>query len=309
MWSNGAGMPPKPLSTAQSQFDELLAALCIPATLAPHEKLARLRATPARKLLAANEGMRHHEFRAWSDDAFVRRDLFADIDSGAFAARMRERHVQLLVGECAEEHFVYGQWRAPKSDTRAALVARLEADYPASSIEGLMDQYYSPDGRLPTWQPCGDWADAFGRVYADLQVHAMERGFVQSLIEGGAGDLVHRYRIEWRAKCVELPKEWGVTHSSDMMIWFWGNAVGAGLEAREKDIVGAFVEPFGRFLEGGKVDWAADASKGEVRRLNANGKIDVWVDDDMERALKVWSIAREAQRKAAEKESEASSKL
>jgi len=307
MFSNGASMPPKTLSASQTQFDELLTALSIPHSLSSRDKLAKLRSTTLAKLIEVLEKLKHHEFRSWSDDVFVRRDLFSDIDSGAFATRMRERGVHLLMGECAEEHFLYGTWRPPKHDTRASMIERLEADYPAPAVAALMKRFYSPDGKLPTWQPCKDWRDAFGRVYADLQVHAMERGFADRLIAGGAGAFLYRYRMEWRAKCIDtvMPPEWGVTHHTDIAIWLWGNGIGDGLLGKEKPIVAAALKPFAAFLEGKKVDWGADAVKGEVRRLNAKGEVDIWKDSDWERGLEVWRISREA----VKKEDEAPSKL
>jgi len=307
MFSNGAGMPSKTLAASQIQFDELLAALSISAPLSSREKLAKLRSVKPAEIIAATEKLKYHEFRSWSDDAFIRRDLFSDIDSGAFAARMRERNVQLIMGECAEEHFLYGTWRPPKQNTRASTIERLEADYPAPAIEALMKRFYSPDGKLPTWQPCKDWKDAYGRIYADLQVHAMERGFADRLVADGAGDLLHRYRIEWRAKCIDsiMPPEWGATHHTDIAIWLWGNGIGDGLLEAEKPIVAAMLKPFAAFLEGKKVDWGADAGKGEIRRLTAEGKVDVWEDGDWERGLEVWRISREVLKK----EAESSSKL
>ncbi|KAK8198141.1 putative carboxylesterase [Phyllosticta capitalensis] len=295
MWSNGPGMEPKTLSSAQSQFEELLERLEIPLSLPTVDKIGKLKSIPARQLLAAATGMTRHQFRATLDDVFIPFNLYAEIDSGAFGARMRARNVALMTGECRDEHFLYGTWYPP-DNSLASVVQRLRADYPAPAVDALVAHYY-PDGRLPA--DCADWRDAFGRIYADVQIHALERGFIDKLILGGAEDLVFRYRIEWRARCVDnfLPPEWGVTHSSDMPIWWWGNAGTPGpLGDDEKSIVEkAFVGIFATFVHGDldkvRKEWGTKGYK-EVRRLKADGGVDVWNDVMWEKGLKVWEALR-----------------
>jgi len=237
----------------------------------------------------------------------VRAALFADLASGAYAARLLAANVSVTLGECAAEHTLYAKWRPPHANSRLALLRRLEADYPAPAARTLLDNFYSPDNHLPALARfgipgdanarCADWhADAFGRIYADLQVHALQRGLAAALVRGGAGHLLRRYRVEWRAACVDaaLPRDWGVTHSSDLAVWFWGNGWGAGLTEAEKRVVGGFLKPVARWIEGKEgqdVGWGADARVGEVRRLSASGDVDVWVDGDGERAAEVWRVA------------------
>lgn len=206
MFSNGPGMQPKSLEDAQMQFDEFTANLDIPSAMTPAEKLATLRALDARTLLEATLNMKFHQFRAVTDGAFVRSGLLAELDTGVFAQRMKRRGVRLIMGECSDEHFVYGTWRTP-ANSRASLFHRLQADYPLRACEALMD-YYFPSGELPAGY--NDWQDAFGRIYADIQIHHLERGMANALVQHGAGDLLYRYRMEWRAQCCDKqwPREW-----------------------------------------------------------------------------------------------------
>ncbi|KAL2001386.1 hypothetical protein VTN02DRAFT_1815 [Thermoascus thermophilus] len=318
MWSNGPGMQPRSSSDAQAQFDELLSALGIPLSLAPREKLARLRSLPASALLAAGSRIRLHQFRpAITGDSparsFIPPTLFADIDSGVFSAKLLERKTRLLLGECRDEHVVYGRWRPPTQNTRAALRARLEADYPAAACDALMGLYF-PGGELPArW---ADWdGEAFGRVYADLQVHLLQRGLVRALTRGnnhhdasgGGADngtdtgprvdtLIYRYRIEYRVRCVDetVPPAWGVTHGTDQAIWFWGNG-GALLPAEKDTVRTAFLDPLWKFVSctGDGIGWGADGPR-RVRRLRPDGGVDVWDDDEgmWEVGGRVWDVLR-----------------
>lgn len=293
MWSNGPGMQPKSLVAAQDQFDELLAALDIPLTLSGSEKVARLRALAPPQLLAAIPKMQRHQFRAVVDDGFVRKDLYKDIDSGVFAQRMRARGVALLTGECRDEHCLYGTWYPPAANTLEALRTRLRAEYPAAAVDTLVEHYY-PDGKLPG--PCADWRDAFGRVYADMQVHHLERGFVDKLHAGGAGDLVFRYRVEWRLKCCDrfLPPDWGVTHTADKPIWWWGN--GMELTDREKKLAWeALTGPYVKFVNGEvdslRKEWGTTGPK-QVRRIDPQGRLSIWEDEMWDEGTSVWNALR-----------------
>ncbi|KAL1985246.1 hypothetical protein VTN96DRAFT_8162 [Rasamsonia emersonii] len=291
MWSNGPGVQPKSAANAQDQFDELLSALDIPLTLSSAEKLSRLRSLPARTLIEASVRIKHHQFRPWSDSAFISTNLFRDIDSGLFARRLAARHIRLMNGECRDEHFLYGTWFPPKEDSVSALRERIEADYPPEACDALVQLYY-PSGQLPA--DSRDWRDAFGRLYADMQVHMLERGFINALARGGAGHLVYRYRIEYRVKCVDdyLPPAWGVTHSSDKAMWFWGD--GAVLEDEEKPIVrSALIDPLVRFVRGeSEMGWNTQGVR-QVRRLRPDGTVDVWEDIMWERGQRVWSALQE----------------
>jgi carboxylesterase type B len=288
MWSNGPGLQPKSMTDAQVQFDELLNALHIPLDLSPAEKLTKLRDLDAKTLVKASARIKHHQFRATTDGSFVRHGLFHEIDGGGFAAQMLRRGIKLLIGECRDEHFIYGNWRPPKNSLKS-LFKRLQADYPLAACEALVGHYY-PGGRLPP--DCRDWIDAFGRIYADIQIHALERGFVNALVRHGAGGLVYRYRIEWRAKCVDksVPKQWGVTHGTDMAIWFWGN--GELLTRKEKKLVKhAFHDKLVRFINGEQMDWGTEHPL-HLRRLTPKGTVEFGEDEGLERGLEVWKVLR-----------------
>lgn len=292
MHSQGPGVQPRSLEEVQLQFDELLEVLNIPQSLSSKEKLRRLRAMSTRTLLAAipMRKMRYHQFRAVTDGVFVRNTLFKDIITGDFARRMLESNICLLTGECSDEHFVYGRYRAPADDYNS-VVTRLVADYPKKNV-GALAKHYFPGEKLP--QEHKRWKEAFGKVYADVQIHATQRGFVDGIIRGGAGKLVHRYRIEWRSKLADRswPREWGATHGADQIIWFWGN--GRELDDGEKAIIkDAFIEQFAAFIKGDAVEWGTDDPH-RVRRLSADGTVDICRDEFRDEKLKVWHALQDA---------------
>ncbi|KAL1310571.1 hypothetical protein AAFC00_000850 [Neodothiora populina] len=292
MWSNGSGVQPKFMSEHQQQFDELLEALQIPLTLSPSDKLASLRSVPADKIASVQDSLAKSEFRALSDGAFIDKELFTKINNGTFARRIKDRGVKILNGECRDEHFSYGEWRKPQNSYQAVYY-RLVADYPEACVENLMS-VYCPDRRLPAWAK--NWQDFFGKVYADTQVHTMERGFANKLAQGGltVGVDLLRYRIDWRAKCTDamLPPAWKVTHASDLPIWFWGMGLGAGLTDAEKGVVEEINSFFSRFVKGDDVQWTQKGPQW-MHRLTARGTMDMWLDERWEDGLTVWSALNE----------------
>jgi carboxylesterase type B len=298
MHSNGPGIQPKSLKESQLQFDELIRVLGISAHLSPAVKLQKLRETKSAILIEAIAKMHIHEFRAVTDGVFISPTLFSEIRNGSFGRQLKDRGIQILVGENSDEHFVYATHRTP-SNSLESLVMRLNADYPAAAVKALI-QHYFPNGRLPPgWK---SWQYAFGRVYADVQIHATERGFIEGLINGGAGHLVKRYRIEWRAKCVDklYPTQWGATHSADGVLWWYGDG-DMRLMERESNIAKTFaLDHLAQWFRGEEmVGWEAQGPL-QVRRLRRDGEIDVWRDDKWREGLETWDFVLGAMEKGGE---------
>jgi carboxylesterase type B len=282
MHSNGPGLQPKSVKEAQTQFNELLSVIGIGKD-APN-KMDLLRQTTAIELVKATQKMKFHQFRAVSDGEFVRKDLFAEITDGTFGKRLLENNVMLLIGECADEHFAYGRYKTP-GPSYNALSARFQADYPKEAVKSIM-KFYFPDQKLPArWK---DWNEAFGKVYANMQIHVSERGFINGLVKGGATDLIDRYRIEWRAECADetSPRSFGATHGSDMPIWWYGD--GRDLTFQEQSIVRkALLGNLAQFIAGKKMNWETNGPY-QIRRFKADGSIDITTDPLWNEALEDW---------------------
>lgn len=282
--SNGPGTQPRPIESAQQQFDELLEILDVPGHLSSKEKMSTLRALPAESLIDATEKMQLHEFRAVSDDKFVSKRLFNQIDDGTFAGLLRKHKIEILISEVRDECTTYAKWRPPKSDGSESIRTRLRADY---NPEGVVDAIISH---------CGG---NFGKMYSDVQVHLTIRGFVYKLAEHGAAHLVRRVRTEWMASTAKrwTPKSMGVTHGTDSPIWFWGN--GEKLEDKEKAIMKDFVgETFWKFVSGKDVQgtaWWKDLDRPDlVRTLSENGLVANEHDNIWEDGVTLWEAIREA---------------
>lgn len=288
MHANGPGVQPKPLEEHQEQFDELLNVLKISNSLPANEKLNLLRETTPAAFRKAINKMKLHQFRAVTDGHFVKTNLFRELDDGTFAKKLRESNVQVLIGESANEHFMYANHRSPKNNPEA-VYKRLLADYPKWAVEILKDVYFQ-DGKLPSGS--SSWRELFGRIYADIQVHASERGFVDALMRRGAGHLVHRYHIDWRSDVTWSDKKFGATHWSDNVIWFFGD--GKILPKEERSTLrAAFLDDYGKFVRGEQVQWEM-ASPKQVRRLKSDGEVDTWEDEWWDEKLKVWRVLQDA---------------
>ncbi|CAI6314478.1 unnamed protein product [Periconia digitata] len=291
MFSNGPGMQPKSLDEAQLQFDELITMLEIPADMSPAEKLATLRTLDPQTLINASARMKYHEFRGVTDDTFIHQSLLAELYNGKLAEVMKRRNVKLMMGECRDEHWVYRQWRTPENSYNG-LMRRLRADYSLAACTALM-HYYFPDRKLPHLYK--DWQDAFGHIYADIQIHHLERGMANALVNHGAGHLLYRYRVEWRAQCCDrhFPKEWGVTHGTDAAsIWFWGES--GRLSNKEKELARhAFHDLFARFVAGKDVEWGTQHAL-QLRTMKPDGSVAIEADQGLIEGVKVWNLLKSA---------------
>lgn len=294
MFSNGPGVTPKTMVEQQAQFDEFITRLGIPLTLPSETKLDMLRNMPYIDLIEVQSSMKISEFRLLDDGRFYPRDLVAKINNGDFATRMKQHGITLLNGECRDEHTIYRNWRPPE-DSYDGVYMRLCAEYPKVVVQRLMTYYCGVSQTLPSKYE--DWKTLFGHVYANMQVHGLERGFHDKLFKGGLrpGADVLRYRFDRRVKCVDesIPIEWGVTHSSDIPIWFWGANFSEDLTNQEKKWLRRWNEGFAAFVNGEMFDWGPREPR-EMQRWRSDGGTDVWEDDEWDKGLEIWDLLNDA---------------
>ena len=265
--------------------------LKIPCDLPSAEKLLLLRESSAEELVNATEKLRVHEFRAVSDNHFVSSEMFHKIDDGSFARLLKKHHIPLLLSEVRDERTSYAEWRTPKESSLKAVRTRLQADYPETAVDVII-QHFCPGAGLP--DGCSDWTSAFGKMYAAMQVHLTQRGFADKIVAGGAGDLLRRVRSEWMTSGTKkwTPQEMGVTHGTDSAIWFWGN--GDQLSKEEQKIIREFVgEVFWSYLSGKDVEklswWRELKGKPQhMRRLGPDGKSGSWLDPSWQEGVDLW---------------------
>ncbi|KAF9770288.1 hypothetical protein IL306_012190 [Fusarium sp. DS 682] len=290
MFSNSTGVRPKALQDQQLQFDELLMRLGIDSDLPGEEKLARLRGVSHQKLVQVQSEMTISEFRVLADDAFYPADLIDTINNGEFAKKMKGRGITLINGECENEHTMYRRWRTPQ-ESYSAVHQRFSAEFAPEVTQVIMDHYCGPSRKLPAGYT--NWEHFFGRLYANIQVHYLERGFHNALFAGGleAGKDIFRYRFERRLDCVaeKIPSEWGVTHLTDIPIWLWGCGYQGGLSAKEKECLKSWNEGFAAFVKGGKVNWETTKPR-DMRRWRSDGQTDVWEDSLWDEGVEFWKL-------------------
>ena len=280
-WSNGCGVQPKTIPEAQLQFDDLVSVLGIPRSVNDTQKLKILRRKTADEIVAAWGDMKQKFVRPVLDGEFMSVDLFPTLYDGRFGRRMKELGIQTIIGDLTQEWHVYKTTYPP--DSYEALVNRLSWDYPRHIAEGVCEQY-RPGGEQ-------DWMGIFGNLYADLQIHSTMRGFLQCIATSVPLHHIHRYRIDWRAQCIDkrLPKEVGATHGTDLAIWWFGN--GEPLTGPEKELIREWLQPVGAFLRGEEVDWGTK-SLTEVKYLTAEGKVEIKEDEIWEAKLPLWEITK-----------------
>ena len=281
LFSNGPGLPPKSLHELQSHFDLLLDVLHISRKLDAKRKLEILRSLPYEALLEAVYQLPENSFRAVTDGVWVRHSLFDEIEDGRFAETMLRRGVKIMIGDLPDENNVYKMVQPPASYN--GLVSRLSIEYPEFASRRLA-KLYCPARALPSNTT---WQDVFGHIYADMQVHVTERGFLAALARILPLSYIHRYRINWRPKCVEefMPPAMGVSHGSDLTIWFYGN--GRNLLPDEQKLVLRFLKPFAAFLRGEEYEYGT-GSIAEVWAIHPDMSIAVVKDADWQRCQSIW---------------------
>ena len=285
LFSNGAGLPPKPLHEVQSHFDLLLNVLGIPKEIDARSKVEMLRVLPVEELIAATRKLPENSFRAVNDGQWVRHSLFQEIEDSRFARAMLRRGIKIMIGDLPDENNVYKLVQPPSS--YESLVQRLSVEYPEAASTKLA-KIYCPDGTLPEGST---WLETFGHIYADMQVHVSERGLLAALARTLPLSSIFRYRINWRAECVKnfMPVEMGVAHGCDLTVWFYGN--GHGLLSAEQNLIRKFLEPFAAFLSGEEREYGTGSVE-EARAILPNMSIAVIRDRDWHRCLDIWQGLR-----------------
>lgn len=140
--SNAAIWPSKSVTETRDQFDELATLLDLPAHLSDIEKIARLREVDALALVRVLETMNMHTFRATRDtrnQAFVKQDWTSAMMDGRLARWCQQQGVWFVIGECADEEWVYRNINTPTD--QADLVRQVNNYYMLSLVEKMLPYY------------------------------------------------------------------------------------------------------------------------------------------------------------------------
>lgn len=140
--SNSAIWPSKPVDETRAQFEELAAALQIPAELSDADKITRLREVDGASLARVLGGMDMHTFRATRDSqpgAFVKPDWTRAMMDGRFATWAQKYGVRFVIGECADEEWVYRYINTPTD--RASLVRQVHNYYTLPLVHKMLPHY------------------------------------------------------------------------------------------------------------------------------------------------------------------------
>lgn len=297
LFSNAIGIQPKPTTSneCQTQFDELLSALNIPLSLPASEKLAALRAIPDNELVSKIPTLQHHTFRSGTDGEFIPPTFLKSIHDGSFTTLLAQHGVSILLGEVANEGMLYRLVNPATS--LPTLEAQLNNYYSPVVTAALLKSYPLPSSSSSEQE----WTELYGRILADCQVHAVTRGFANSLLNPPPGatplpiSSVHRYRIAWRAKSLDQWLDPAVLacHASDTPIWSLSGRR-AGFDEKDEETVSKLLDPFDAFLAGRDVHWGTE-SKDKIKQVSPDGTVKVMEDAGWEDGLRIWGILGKAQ--------------
>lgn len=298
LYSNTVGIQPNAVDSAdaEEQFEELAGNLNVTIDKAnPSKALEELRAIPDSQLAAVIPQLKHHTFRAATDNDFISSSFLSSIHDGSFAQTLRERNISILLGEVANEETMYRLVNPAKS--YSDLLIQLNNYYPNSVTQALLPHYPLPP---QSSRDAAAWKHVGARMIADCQIHATIRGWTNCL----KGVNVYRYRISWRAKSLDdwLDPDVGLCHASDTPIW-WCSGFRAGYSEEDIDCVKRFIKPFEDFLWGRRVEWVGDGTRKNAPKRPVTAYFDYFhsvrdqIIDEMGPGVEKKDVAAEAVRR------------
>ncbi|KAM3421817.1 carboxylesterase type B [Cercospora zeina] len=303
LYSSAISIQPDPANSYKPnrQFDEICHQLMIATNLPGKEKVRILREVSSERLLTVVRTLELDLLPVTDGkDGFVPAWLMQSIWDGELGRRLKQRNVQVVIGDtCSERSYYEHSGRAGIAtrkpsrgiSSREALMSKLKPHYPRDICDELIKKYA---------RDITDWNSVYCDIMADVQCHAAVRGFAQCLFYGGMSTQdVMRYHIAWRPKCLD---EWispglGISQVMNVPVWFY-SGWRAGFSKKDKQDVLIFTRAFSNFLKGERDDgvvWGT-AAEFEVRLFSPNGTILVAEDQMWARKLDVWNMLREVQK-------------
>lgn len=230
--------------TADAQLQNVFHTFSISSDLSLSARLDALRLIPASDLVSKIFSLSIHTFRGVTDSEIIPSDLIANIHSGRFAARFKERGMRILLGEAETEEVVYSLTNAPPDFTDDAMLRGLNNYYASPVCEALLSLYTQQGGaadeRVASVLSLKDDETKakrlFGLMTSDVQVRAPIRVLSKALFDGEVpARRILRYRVAYRPECTDkvYPKSFGVTHAADGVSWWYIERYGfSGEETR-----------------------------------------------------------------------------
>jgi hypothetical protein len=95
-------------------------------------------------------------------------------------------------------------------------------------------------------------------------------------------------------ECIDatIPVEWGVSHSTDVPIWFWRTYYSKSLTHQEKICLKGWNEGFAAFVHGETDNWETHTPL-EMRRWRGDGETDIWEDERWQEGVDVWKLVND----------------
>lgn len=134
-------------------FDEMCEYFEIDRKLSGAVKLDELREVSSDELVvAALDHLKFHTFRPVTDDVFFKSEMYAYLQSQAFAAAFLRRDYRLLISEVRNEETLYSTYNSPEKPKLAALKLQV-LNYSPELTERILAHYDLPDTEdLDEWK-------------------------------------------------------------------------------------------------------------------------------------------------------------
>lgn len=289
LFSNCIFIQPKSVDEMQVQFDELLEKLGIDKSLGNSEKLRLLENLDAEFLVDQINLMQNHTYRAVTDDDFVSPDILKDIVSGHFGSLMKERGIDLLIGETSNEGAKYATFNSPKSIPD--LKVQVLNFYPENVCETLFGDLYDLNFNENENGFQDRVKSLFGEIVSDGQVYASSRGFLNLIVKGGFPESkIYRYRVDflndyYKPHCPEGLR--GVPHGLDVPHWFF--ALDDGITQEESMHLKEFIKPYLKWLNFKsceEINWGTKSVQ-EYREYSRDGVTRILRDPHWTKGLEI----------------------
>lgn len=282
--SNGPGVQPVSLESAQEQFDRVVELCGIDKRSSPRDKLRLLRGIDHRTIVSKLSNSKDMDlvFRPILDGDFAQPSV-CRIHNNSLASLAVKRGIKFFMGSVQHEENFYGSQPVVSYEE---MVSKLSRTFPLPAVKSVIPHYDVSD----TSSKIDGWQKLHGRILADLQVHVPTRGLLSSLQEAGLPlSSIFRYEIRWRVDSTAsiLPESLGVTHGTDMhFIWFYNT--NAGLSQTEQAVIKTWLKPFAAFLRGDdEIEWGVENIT-DLKVLSSDGTVKICRDQRWKHAISVW---------------------
>ncbi|KAH3686057.1 hypothetical protein WICPIJ_002976 [Wickerhamomyces pijperi] len=289
-----------PRESSEAQYQELLNKLDLTGET-EEEKFEKLKSIDPDVLVKTIPKLSITTFRGILDHDFISDKYVQDLVSGDLSNWMKEKDLKFIIGEVANEGWLYSIANTPK--TVGELESRLVEFYRQELVQPLLESYdINEDLSLD------ELKFRYGQIIGDGQTRYASRGFIGQVINTGFPlENIWRYKEEFMNQFVRQfikDESFGLIHGFDINLWFHHEGI---YSKEEIPKLRRFVRPIVDFLAyrdhkeavngigyDGEYPWRNNKAD-YFNLLNSNGDVVYVKDEEWERGLGVAQKVYKAQ--------------